>query len=126
MQLLDQEGSRAPIRLHPIARPRASPNCRKEAFVEDLVLVGALSQALQSGAGEEIVLVDLPEIWRATAVLIRIAVVIGPDAVACGVENVTAKTFEAELDQHVEFLLADAGDGIIRKALEILLGDGNY
>ena len=53
----------------------------KRAPVEKRVLVRIPVRRLQSGAGEEVVLIHLPEIWRTAAVLIGISVVIGPDAI---------------------------------------------
>ena len=60
---------------------------------------------------------------RASAEEIVIAVMVGPDTVACGLEDVTLQDVEAEAQQDVEILCADGVERVRRKAVDEFLPD---
>ena len=67
---------------------------------------------------------QFPKICRSATVMVVVTMMEGPDPVTSALENFTTENIEAETEDDVEIMSADALDGIGREAMRETLRDG--
>ena len=124
VQFADHHVRRAPVRSPAIPLSGERRCGGKQQFVQHVAGVQFFGENLKGNAGERGLFNQLPEICRTATVVVVVTMMEGPDAIASAFEDLAAENPEAETEDDVEIMSADALDGIGREAMRETLGDG--
>src|SRR5207302_5039953 len=117
VQFADHHVRRAPVRSPAIPLSGERRCGGKQQFVQHVAGVQFFGENLKGNAGERGRFNQLPEICRTATVVVVVTMMEGPDAIASAFEDLAAENPEAETEDDVEIMSADALDGIGREAM---------